>query len=261
MLEKVAGLKVLVTDDNAVNQMVARRILECWHCQVYTADDGYEAVEIVKRLRFDVVLMDCMMPVLDGYGAARAIRRLDGPARDVPIIALTANAMSEDHELCLEAGMNGVVTKPINKDALLKSLIEFVVTPGAAANVGDKRSVLFVDDEVSVLSGLRRVLRRQTRSWNLYFAAGYEEALEVLDAHPIEAVISDILMPERDGFDLLEAMAADGRWRDIPVILMTGSDDPSLHDKGLQRGAKLVIWKPVGIDTLMEQLSIIWAAQ
>ena len=158
MLEKVAGLKVLVTDDNAVNQLVARRILECWHCQVYTADDGYEAVEIVKRLRFDVVLMDCMMPVLDGYGAARAIRRLDGPARDVPIIALTANAMSEDHELCLEAGMNGVVTKPINKDALLKSLIEFVVTPGAAANVGDKRSVLFVDDEVSVLSGLRRVL-------------------------------------------------------------------------------------------------------
>ena len=85
--------------------------------------------------------------------------------------------------------------------------------------------------------------------------------MEVLDVHPIEAVISDILMPERDGFDLLEAMAADGRWQDIPVILMTGSADPSLYDKGLQKGAKLVISKPVGIDTLMEQLSIIWAAR
>ncbi|MCH7868131.1 MAG: response regulator [Myxococcales bacterium] len=130
MHEKVDGLRVLVVDDNTVNQTVARRILERWNCRVDTADDGREALEFVKRVRFDVVLMDCMMPVLDGYGATRAIRKLPSPTCDVPIIALTANAMAEDHDLCFEAGMGGVVTKPISKDDLLISLINVMGDSG-----------------------------------------------------------------------------------------------------------------------------------
>ena len=130
MHEKVDGLRVLVVDDNTVNQTVARRILERWNCRVDTADDGREALEFVKRVRFDVVLMDCMMPVLDGYGATRAIKKLPSPTCDVPIIALTANAMAEDHDLCFEAGMGGVVTKPISKDDLLISLINVMGDSG-----------------------------------------------------------------------------------------------------------------------------------
>ena len=75
------------------------------------------------------------MPVLDGYGATRAIRKLPSPTCDVPIIALTANAMAEDHALCFEAGMGGVVTKPISKNDLLTSLINVMEDSGGAERV------------------------------------------------------------------------------------------------------------------------------
>ncbi|THD59170.1 response regulator, partial [Phenylobacterium sp.] len=113
---------VLVVDDNATNRMVAQALCEMFDCTCESANDGAEAVEAARGGRFDLILMDIKMPVMDGVAATRAIRALGGPAALVPIIALTANAEPEDAEGYLAAGMNGVVEKPMKPEHLLAAL-------------------------------------------------------------------------------------------------------------------------------------------
>jgi len=116
------SIHVLVVDDNATNRMVAQALCEMFECTCEAACDGEEAVEAAKAGRFDLILMDIKMPVMDGVAATRAIRALGGPASLVPIIALTANAEPEDAEAYLTAGMNGVVEKPMKPEHLLAAL-------------------------------------------------------------------------------------------------------------------------------------------
>ena len=113
---------ILVVDDNATNRMVAQALCEMFDCTCESANDGAEAVEAARGGRFDLILMDIKMPVMDGVAAARAIRALPGRPGAVPIIALTANAEPEDAEGYLAAGMNGVVEKPMKPEHLLAAL-------------------------------------------------------------------------------------------------------------------------------------------
>ena len=109
---------VLLVEDNVVNQKVAVRFLQRLGAKVTVASDGAEGVAILKRGNFALVLMDIQMPVMDGYEATRNIRELKSEKRSVPIVALTANAMPEDREKCLAAGMNDFLTKPVQIDKL-----------------------------------------------------------------------------------------------------------------------------------------------
>lgn len=109
-----APRRILLVEDNAVNQIVARRLLEKMGHQVTLAADGEEAVAAVLENRFDLVLMDIQMPNVDGYEATRRIRASESPdALRLPIIALTAHAMKGEDERCREAGMDGHLSKPI----------------------------------------------------------------------------------------------------------------------------------------------------
>jgi len=111
-------LTVLVAEDNEVNQIVILGYLQAHGHQTTMVANGREAVEAVQAGQFDIVLMDMQMPEMDGLEATRRIRALPGPAGQLPILALTANAMSDDARRCLEAGMNGHVAKPIDPQAL-----------------------------------------------------------------------------------------------------------------------------------------------
>ena len=117
-----AGLRVLVAEDNVVNQKVAMRMLERLGCRVDVASDGEEVLAMLHLLPYDLVLMDCLMPVMDGYVAAERIRRLSGPAADTPIVALTASARAGDAERCLQAGMNDYLTKPVMFELLAEKV-------------------------------------------------------------------------------------------------------------------------------------------
>ena len=107
------GLKVLLAEDNEVNRFLAISLLRKLGCEVVVAEDGRQAVEAASRQAFDLVLMDCQMPEMDGYEATARIRALDGPIASVPIIALTASALAEDRERCIFSGMSDFLSKPI----------------------------------------------------------------------------------------------------------------------------------------------------
>ncbi|EKO37713.1 MAG: signal transduction histidine kinase [Solidesulfovibrio magneticus str. Maddingley MBC34] len=130
-MRPLSGTLVLLVEDNAINQQVARETLETLGAAVDVAINGREAVEMVRSSLYDVVLMDVQMPVMDGLAATRAIRQLSSTA-ELPIVALTAHALAEDRERCLEAGMNDYLTKPLEVDRLLASLGQWIA-PAAAA--------------------------------------------------------------------------------------------------------------------------------
>jgi two-component system sensor histidine kinase/response regulator len=112
--------RVLLAEDNPVNQAVALEMLECLDLQVDNATNGREAIESLERVTYDLVLMDCQMPEMDGYEATRAIRQHEtSEARQpIPIIALTANAMQGDRQRCLDVGMTDYLSKPFTFDQL-----------------------------------------------------------------------------------------------------------------------------------------------
>jgi two-component system sensor histidine kinase/response regulator len=114
--------RVLLAEDNPVNQLLLRRQLERLGCQIEVVGDGALASAAAAAGGFDLVLMDCQMPVMDGWDACRAVRTSGGPGAATPIVALTASAMSGDRERCLEAGMDDYLTKPVSASALRKTI-------------------------------------------------------------------------------------------------------------------------------------------
>lgn len=120
--------KVLLVEDNEVNRMIARQVLQSFGLEVVEAADGEAALSAFANEDFDVVLMDCQMPVMDGYTATREIRELEKQAGGdrVPILALTANAFDEDAALARESGMDGYLTKPYRREQLHEMLTAWI---------------------------------------------------------------------------------------------------------------------------------------
>jgi len=124
---------VLIVDDNATNRVVAQALCEMFGCTSETAEDGVEAVEAVRSRPFDLILMDIKMPRMDGVQATQAIRALTGPEKDIPIVALTANADPEDAKAYLAIGMAAVVEKPIKPERLRMAMNAALAAAEAAA--------------------------------------------------------------------------------------------------------------------------------
>jgi CheY-like chemotaxis protein len=118
------GARVLLVEDNCLNQEICAAMLDSLGCDAEVVDDGRAGVDAVLDRQYDIVLMDCQMPNMDGFEATRLIRKLEleRSAKRVPIIALTANAMEGDRDRCIAAGMDDYVSKPFKKDALRATL-------------------------------------------------------------------------------------------------------------------------------------------
>ena len=117
---------VLIAEDNPINQMVLSSMLVQMGCIVLTADNGQQAIEVLKQQPVDLIMMDCQMPIVDGFEATQIIRASNAIYSDVAIIAVTANAMSGDSTRCIVAGMNDYIKKPINLDVLTSKIARWL---------------------------------------------------------------------------------------------------------------------------------------
>ncbi|MDI6912058.1 response regulator [Nocardioides sp.] len=159
-------VRVLVVEDNEINQLVAAGLLENLGCTVDVASDGVEAVQLLSRPHeYGVVLMDCRMPRLDGFDATRRIRRQEPVGRRVPIIAMTASAMAGERERCLDAGMDDYLTKPIDTGELERAIREWALADGDPPSdpsecdeprLGEAAAGVLDAERITMLAGLRK---------------------------------------------------------------------------------------------------------
>lgn len=118
--------KILIVEDNMINQLLLKTILENEKFYVEVADDGLIGLEKVKKIDFDLILMDLMMPNMDGLEATKTIRELVGEKSKIPIIAVTADVTIDVQQRCKDVGMNYYLSKPINRDDLLNSIATLI---------------------------------------------------------------------------------------------------------------------------------------
>jgi PAS domain S-box-containing protein len=171
--------RVLVAEDNAVNQKVAVRQLEKLGYECDLAANGIETLEAMKRRHYDLVLMDCNMPEMDGFQATAEIRRMEGDQRHTPVVAMTANALEGDREKCLAAGMDGYIPKPVRLENLAETLKQWdasldLSTVKGLAELGGAENPDFMKELAGAYLG---DLPRRLDAIRAAFKAGDAEAL------------------------------------------------------------------------------------
>ena len=196
--ERLAGAKVLVVEDNSLNQEVARELLEAVGVDVSMASNGEEAMQAVSNTSFDAVLMDVQMPVMGGLEATMGIRQ-QTRHKNLPVIAMTANAMLGDKEKSLAAGMNDHITKPINPESLYNTLIRWISGDGPDGEslpqaVPRDSSLRGLEDfkELEVRQGLMRVAGKDVVYLRLL------NQFKESQAHALDILAADVERGERE---------------------------------------------------------------
>ncbi len=163
------GVRILLVEDNEINQEVAKEILSASGFLVDVVDDGAKAVSSVQYGSYDAVLMDIQMPIMDGFEATQKIRALGGDYANLPIIAMTASALSVDKEKSLAAGMNDHTTKPINPDEVFEILSRWIKRP-ALKGVKSNKTAMIDISTLPALPGIKleSAMDRFCGDWELY---------------------------------------------------------------------------------------------
>ncbi len=261
------GLMVLLVEDNKVNQRVAMAILEAAGMNMILAENGLEALDLLQKNHFDVILMDIHMPQMDGVTAARKIRALPAPHCDVPIIALTANAMKGDREEYLDAGMDDYVSKPVDPNALAEAIIRqagvpFKTFPRSArpepaampASVPEPElSVLLVED--NKINQRMATAMLEIAGMSVTLAENGLEAVDMVQKNDFGVVLMDIHMPVMDGVTATKTIRAlPAPYCDIPIIAVTANAMKGDRETYLGAGMNDYIPKPIDPNALSEAI-------
>ncbi len=247
------SLSVLQVEDNKVNQKVVELILARAGHSVVTVGDGAAALAALETGSFDAVLMDRHMPVMNGLEATRQIRAMDGPRSALPVIGVTAGALGAELDACLDAGMNTVVTKPVDAAELCAALAR--LTSAAPEAATDSRPVLVIDDLQINLTVTRRQLGKLGIACDL--ADSGQEALMLMEQGDYAAVLVDVSMPDMDGLAFTRALRARevDTPRRVPVIAMTGHVDREARSRFMAAGMDDYLAKPVVLEELGAMLA------
>ncbi len=253
----LTGCRLLVAEDQEVNQQVLRELLEQVGVIVTLVADGREAVTaaMAPGSRFHAILMDLQMPELDGYGATLLIRK-QWPLEKLPIIAMTAHVMKEERERCLAGGMNDHLGKPVNPDKLYACLMQWVrlgLHQEAISSeestfdwprrerTGDDAVILIADHEPGSITLLNRMLPAHH---TCLAATDGATALKLAKQAQPDLILLDTLMPEMDGYELCRRLKVDPATAEIPVIFLSATPESREFVKGFAAGGVDYIVKP-----------------
>ncbi|WP_019895751.1 response regulator [Hydrogenovibrio halophilus] len=266
--------RVLIVEDNAVNQKVVAAFVTRMGLDYLTADNGEQAVDLSRVKHFDLVLMDIQMPGMDGYEATRKIRQYQP---DVPVIAVTAAAMIEDREKSQAAGMNEHLSKPIMWASFTRAVSKWLDLSAeqASANSQSDLSEQPVDAEITVQAQQSDTESRRSRilvvddaktnlkvlanalkpDYAVQVADSGEAALKVVHHGPApDLILLDIMMPEMDGFEVCRVLKNDPQTQDIPVIFVTALDSETDESKGFEAGGVDFIVKPFKVPVVLARV-------
>jgi two-component system, sensor histidine kinase and response regulator len=248
--------RILIIEDEANNLDVARRIVRGAGHEALTATDGLAGLEIARRERPDAVLVDLLLPKLDGWSVTRAIRE-EPWAKKIPIVAVSALAMQADRERAREAGCDDFVTKPY-APAELRAVLSRYFADGSAPKPATRPSelpasgiepserlgrVLVVDDEPS---NVELIVRRLSgNGYETLTATNGHDAIAVATKEQPDLILMDIMMPGLDGWQATRLLKGDPKTANIPVVFVTARDRPEDVAQGFEAGGIMYVNKPV----------------
>jgi PAS domain S-box-containing protein len=247
---------ILVVDDNPTNLLLITEVLTWEGCVVEPASDAASAQAMLSRRQPDLILMDIGLPGMDGLTFTRQLKA-DARTRSIPIAAVTASAMKGDDERVFAAGCDAYVTKPIDAHALIQTIARLLKRPISTRSIvnptpatvprpsaqADAEHVLIADDFAPNRLLLRDIL--EADGFRVSESSDGVEALAVLEREPVDAVVSDVLMPNIDGFRLCMEIRRNPRLKSMPFIVYTSTYSSSA-DKALAEkvGADHYLVKP-----------------
>ena len=206
-------LVLVVDDEPGVRDMVTRALGSSGEVRTVTAVDGADGLKRARELQPDLILLDVMMPKLDGWAVLTALKS-DPAIADIPVVMMT---MVNDQEMGYVLGASEYLTKPIDRDRLVSLIGKY------APKDGQQRNVLIVEDDGATRDVLRRSLERE--GWTVDEAANGRIALERLKgSKPPVLILLDLIMPEMDGFSLLGELRKESVWSAIPTVVITSKD-------------------------------------
>ena len=281
----IEGLKVLVVDDDFRNIFAMSALLERGHADVTVAESGPDAIATLEWADIEIVLMDIMMPGMDGYETMRAIRTIDR-FKTLPIIAVTGKVVPGERQRCIDAGANDYVPKPVDTAELLAALRPWLPTRkvslperpnglvapredadasnGVKADQGGPNvladgaiaglKILLVDDDFRNIFAMSALLERGHAE--VAVAESGPSAIATLERHDIgiDVVLMDIMMPGMDGYETMRAIRAIDRFKTLPIIAVTGKVVPGERQRCIDAGANDYVAKPVDSTDLLMAL-------
>ncbi len=213
--------RILIIEDNATNMELMVYLLRAFGYEPLSASDGEAGVAAAKKDKPDLIICDVHLPKLDGYGVVAALKA-DPEVSHIPALAVTALAMVGDRERLLEAGFDGYIGKPIEPDTFVTQIESFLNgVVSSPANKNDTATILIVDDHVLNREFLMTLL--SYGGHRLLEAANGAEGLKMVLAEKPDLVISDILMPNMDGYEFVTRMHEHAETADVPVIFYTAT--------------------------------------
>jgi CheY-like chemotaxis protein len=206
-------LVLVVDDEPGVRDMVTRALGASGEVRTVTAVDGADGLKRARELKPDLILLDVMMPKLDGWAVLTSLKS-DPAIADIPVVMMT---MVNDQEMGYVLGASEYLTKPIDRDRLVSLIDKY------APKDGQQRNVLIVEDDGATRDVLRRSLERE--GWTVDEADNGRIALERLKgSKPPVLILLDLIMPEMDGFSLLGELRKEPAWSAIPAVVITSKD-------------------------------------
>lgn len=265
---------LLLAEDSPVNQEVAINMLEILGCSVDIANNGSEAVKQFSDTKYDLILMDCQMPEMNGFEATTKIRELEqGKNSRIPVIAVTANALIGDREVCLAAGMDDYLSKPFTMQQIKQYLetwlpdkiqIKQNVVDTETVFVGitedDKKdstipNILVTDDDELMRELITDMLNRH--GYNVDTACNGKESVDKFKENQYDLILMDTRMPEMDGNEATRKirLLEHGTDSHVSIIAITGNDSAEDEKKRIESGVDASLIKPFQFDQLDEVLS------
>ncbi len=245
---------ILVVEDNKLNQIVSKSILTKYKFNIEICENGQEAVDILKNKHFDVILLDLHMPVMDGYEAAKYIR--NNLKLNTPIIALTAAAIKNEKEKCLNIGMNDYISKPFKPDELItkieNAIIKFekdnpqkpekIIIEDNLQNNPEKKILVIEDNMINQLLA-KKILTKN--NYKIEIAENGKIGIEKLKKEHFDLILMDLHMPELDGYETCKIIRNElpDNIKNIPIIAVTGAGENE-NEKCFNLGMNDYINKP-----------------
>jgi len=234
---------ILIVDDNDMNRdLLARRLSQAYY-DVIDVGSGKEALEIAENRKIDLVLLDILMPEMDGYQVLEHFKG-NPKTRTIPVIMLTAVHEMDSVVRCFELGADDYLTKPYNIP-FVRSRIASCLRGKANINNNEEAAsarILVVDDNNVNRDILQRRLERE--GYIVDTAENGRQALEEIEHSNYDLILLDILMPEMDGYDVLRSLKASDKHKDIPVIMLTAVHESDSVRSCIDMGAADYLLKP-----------------